>query len=264
MKTTKTISTISFNTKDYLIMKLKELNKSKIISFWCFIEHLPEDDEGGKKQHIHLFIEPAKSIQTEDLREQLKELDLTNKKPLGVLPFQFSKISDWLLYAIHDKYYLADKMQSRKYHYSFDDIITSDSDYLNYHIKQLDVLSLTPYRKMQSAIEQNYSFNDFFSLGSIPIQQIYQYKIAWDMLTQNATFRNNRQNHEIDYIETTKNDIQGKKTTKHDEIDDDKQNNDIKDNLPLIDDIQGKKTTKASSKSKKNLIPVKDNSNPFD
>lgn len=199
MKTTRTISTISFNTKEFLILKLNELKKSKIISFYCFIEHLPEDDEGGKKNHIHLFIEPAKSIQTEDLREQLQELDLTNSKPLGVLPFNYSKIDDWLLYAIHDKTYLASKNESRKYHYQFSDIITCDADYLNYNIKKIDITSLTPLKKMYNFIENGFTFVDFLNLGNVPIQQINQFRTAWDMILNESTFRNNRQNHDIDY-----------------------------------------------------------------
>ena len=54
MRTSKTISTISYNTKDFLEFKLMELMDSGDISDWFFIQHFAEEDE--KKDHIHLWV----------------------------------------------------------------------------------------------------------------------------------------------------------------------------------------------------------------
>lgn len=86
MRTTKPISTISFNSREYLALKLHELQKSGRISFWAFVEHQPEDDEAGKKVHNHVFVIPSKMLQTDDLREELKEYDPEHPdKPKAVL-----------------------------------------------------------------------------------------------------------------------------------------------------------------------------------
>ena len=70
MKTTMPTSTISYNSGGFLKLKLDELLKAKVIQFYAFIEHVPEEDE--KKKHKHLYIEPAKSVQTEELRDELR------------------------------------------------------------------------------------------------------------------------------------------------------------------------------------------------
>ena len=105
MKTTMPTSTISYNSGGFLKLKLDELLKAKVIQFYAFIEHVPEEDE--KKKHKHLYIEPAKSVQTEELRDELREyVEETPDKPLGCMPFGKSKFGDWYLYAIHDEAYL--------------------------------------------------------------------------------------------------------------------------------------------------------------
>lgn len=196
MRTTKPISTISYNTQIFLDMKLQELLKNKIIVFYAYIKHYPEDDEGGKKEHYHLYIEPSKMLQTEDLREQFKELDLHNQdKPLSVLPFQSSKFEHWYMYILHDTRYLASKGQSRKYHYSHSDIVASDYNNLNYLSKSIDMLKLSPYSSMLDAQKQGLSWQEYFMRGGIPIQQLNLFEKAWYLLLREDTYRNGRQGH---------------------------------------------------------------------
>lgn len=181
MRTTKPISTVTYNTPAYLRIKLDELVSSKKISFWAFISHKPEDDE--KKQHIHLYAEPSKMIQTDDLRDFLKEVDLHNPaKPLTSISWRGSKFDDWYLYSLHDVRYLASKGQSRKYHYTRDNIITSDLDDLDDHIQRIDMLSLTPYEVVREAVEQGKSFEALVSTGRVPIQQIRNFQLAFEAL----------------------------------------------------------------------------------
>lgn len=195
MKTTKPISTISYNSEVFLVSKLKELQKAKKIQFWAFIQHIAEEDE--KKAHKHLYIEPAKSIQTEDLREYLQEIDETNiSKPLGCISFNSSKFDDWFLYVLHDEKYLASKGQSRKYHYKAIDIISSDDDDLEYHINEIDMSKYTPYQPIVEAQKEGITFDTFVSRGRVPIQYIRQYREAWFILLHESTYRNGRENHE--------------------------------------------------------------------
>lgn len=125
MNTNQPISTISYNSKEFLIMKLNELLKAHTICFWSFIFHKAEKDES--KDHIHLYIEPNKKVDTMDLQEHFREFDPKNpKRPLGVINFQKSKRDEWVLYVEHYPPYLASKFEEREFIYSKDDFITSD------------------------------------------------------------------------------------------------------------------------------------------
>lgn len=197
VKTTRVISTISYNSEEYLFQKLEELKKNHIISFYAFVHHLAEDDEGGKKDHNHLFIEPSKSLLTDNLTEELKEFDPNNpSKPKTCISWKFSKFSDWYLYSIHDRRYLALKQQSRKYHYSFEDVITSDIDDLNYRVRTIDLLELSPYSDMLDAQNQGLTFEEYFGRGTVPIPQVAQFERAWYLLRANILERSDRSNHE--------------------------------------------------------------------
>ena len=189
MRTSKPIATISFNTPSFLEHKLTELTKAGFISFWSFVPHLPEDDEAGKKDHCHLYIEPSKMIQTDDLRAEFKEFDPTNPKPLGCISFRSSKFDDWYMYGLHDEKYLASKGESRRYHYRHDDFRTSDDDDLLFKARCIDLSALTPYADMQEAMRQGLTWADYFMRGRIPIQQIAHFQKAWDMLITVHTIR---------------------------------------------------------------------------
>ena len=191
MRTTKPIATISFNSASYLKLKLDELKKAKIISVYHFIEHLPEDDEGGKKKHIHLYIEPSKLIQTDDLAEHFLEFDADKPdKPRKCLLFRTSRFGDWYMYSIHDKAYLASKGQSRRYHYTYDDIVTSDPDELYRAFREIDLSHLTPLREIMQAVESGLSFSEYLKKGRVPIQQIHAYQKAFDLIAYDGTYRN--------------------------------------------------------------------------
>lgn len=204
MKTSRAISTISFNTPEFLKLKLTELTQAKKISFWFFINHKPEDDEAGKKYHNHVYIFPSKMLQTDDLKDEFKEFDPKNpEKPLGCISFVFSKFADAYLYFLHDKRYLAMKGQSRKYHYSHDDLITSDDDDLLAQARSIDMLSLSPYSDIQDAQRQGFTFAEYFRRGTIPLQQVMLYQRAWDLLLSNSTERNGKENHPLEIDENT-------------------------------------------------------------
>lgn len=190
MRTTKPISTISFNSANFLELKLNELLKAGRISFWAFIPHLPEDDEAGNKEHHHVYIEPAKMLQTDDIRAELREYDPTHPdKPKGTLTFKSSNFDHWYLYGLHDKKYLASKGQSRKYHYSHSQMISSDADDLLCKARCIDMMSLTPYADIEDAIHNGISFQEYFRRGTIPLPQLALWQRAWDLLSRAMTER---------------------------------------------------------------------------
>lgn len=203
MVTTKPFSTVSYNTEAFLLDLLKSLTLSHKIEFWAFVHHMPEDDEGGKKEHIHLYIEPSKRIDTSVLRDEFKELDVTRPNdPLSCLPFRSSKFQDWYMYACHDREYLAQKAEKRRYHYKREDFKVSDEDAFNFLIKTIDLSELSPVRRLKQFKDSGMTFNEAVSQGLVPLPQLTNYKKVWEIISQpvsqDCTDRNGRPNHEQD------------------------------------------------------------------
>lgn len=197
MRTTRDIATISYNSPTFLNSRLEELLRSRKIQFYVWIHHLPEEDE--KKPHKHLFIRPNGQMDTDALRELFLEVDLSHptEKPLGTLNFKPSKFMDWYLYSLHDSAYLESKGQSRKYHYTREDFVTSDQDELTEEIHQMDLSKVNRQYIIKSAAESGVPFAEVISRGQIPIQQTIAYQRAYEII-QAYTYRNNRPNHEED------------------------------------------------------------------
>ena len=195
MRTSKPISTISFNSTQFLVVKLEELRLAGRISFWAFIAHLPEDDEGGKKEHHHLYVEPSKMLQTDDLRRELQEPDPASDRPRGTLTWQNSRFDAWYLYALHDRRYLAQKNQSRKHHYAHEEFISSDPDDLLAKSRSIDLISLSPYGDMLDAIENGLTWQEYFARGIVPLPQIRSFEHAGALLVASKTDRNGRDGH---------------------------------------------------------------------
>lgn len=127
MATNQPISTVSYNSEKFLLMKLNEWLNCHLISEWSYIKHIGED---GDKNHIHLRVVPNRRLDPMDLKDDLREYDPNHEKPLGCLGFRPSKEEDWLLYVVHDSEYLRMKYNSgekgEKIPYAVDDIKTSD------------------------------------------------------------------------------------------------------------------------------------------
>lgn len=169
MRTSKPISTVSYNTPAFFEGTCDRLLKSKIISFYAFIVHKGEDDESGKKDHIHAYFELSKTVQTDDLKEMFIEPDPTNTKPLCCLNFRPSKFAEWYQYGLHDPYYLMQKGMERKFSYKHEDIITSSEEEL--HALSYDVVgkpSHNLYNIIERCVSLGMPFNEIVAHGFIP------------------------------------------------------------------------------------------------
>lgn len=190
MRTSRPFSTISYNSTEHLIAKLDDLVKRRKIDFYAFIEHLPEEDQ--EKRHKHLLIVPNGYIQTDDLKPYIDEYDPTHPdKPFSILPCRTSKFTDWYLYALHDRAYLAmnNGGQTRKYHYTKDDIICNDYDYLTELLHTSDMSKYQRISKAVEGLEKGESLADLVKLGIVPITQLNQYKTLADLLWIDETRR---------------------------------------------------------------------------
>jgi len=207
VRTTKPISTISYNSPEYLALKLDEFQSCGLISFWAFIRHEPEDDEGGLKQHFHVFVEPAKLLQTDSLKEGLQEFDPEHPdKPFGCISWRSSKFDDWYLYSLHDSRYLASKGQTRRFHYQYEEFAYSSEPDFRFHVKSIDMTHLSPIATILDAQKLGMTFAEFLASGAVPFQQIGNYRTAWftlqpaeytgDYSHLNTTNRGGRKGHE--------------------------------------------------------------------
>lgn len=196
MKTSKPFSTISYNSSEFLSVKLDELVQRNVISFYAFIRHYKEEDE--RKDHIHLILFPNGQYQTDALKDFLLEPDYSDlsKKPLGIMPCQSSKWGDWYLYTCHDAAYLASKGQTRHYHYLEQDFKTSDEDYLHELICTID---RTKYAKTQDFVEQvkkGVPLAEMLTKGQIPAPQFNQWRSMYEYIkSENIVIRAGRDTH---------------------------------------------------------------------
>lgn len=198
MKTILPQTTISYNTPQFLVDTLDRLVRNKIISFYCFIEHQPEDDE--KKKHIHLYIEPVNKIDTATLPDLFNEIDLSNpnQKSLKILPLQTCRSwPDWLWYSLHNKQYLFNKGQTRRYHYEVGDLVSNDYDDLLNRIKETP-FPKSEYDKIEELVNLGYSPLQIIKTCNIPVRWYNLYKRFIEDLINDKTNRCDRGNHEYD------------------------------------------------------------------
>lgn len=149
MLTSRPFSTISYNSQEQLLSVLEHLLKRRIINEWYFIHHDGEIDfytNEREKDHFHVYISPSSRIDTEVLRDEFIEFDPLNPdKPLGVMPFQSSKLDDWMMYAVHDSTYLNQKGEVKEFSYSWKSIIAWDEEALKRAVKHA---SASAYREL--------------------------------------------------------------------------------------------------------------------
>lgn len=195
MRTSKPISTISYNTEKFLKSKLEELIRNHTISDWMFIKHNKEGDD--KKDHIHLWISPNKMLDTMSIQDFLKELDPQKPdKPLKCTDFRPSSIDDWILYALHWEPYLRKKMEKREYHYTPDDIKRHDDDTFEENLQH--ALKGSTFAKEQQILESikrnQYEGLNMILDGSVPIQMASQIRALQQLAFEAALHQKDEDN----------------------------------------------------------------------
>lgn len=183
MRTSKPISTISYNSEAFLEQKIEYWKRQGIIEYGMWIKHDPEADE--KKAHYHVFLRPARMVQTMDLELDSQEIDPTYPdKPLKMVGFRISKEDDWLLYAIHDPAYLVEKGLQREFVYSLEDVKSTCSDTLQDIISHMsdNRNGRLEYRIIQ-CVNMGMNWSQIVSSGLIPLRYMAGAKIMYQALT---------------------------------------------------------------------------------
>lgn len=214
MRTSKPISTISYNTPEFLRKKIERWKELGLIEFGMWIQHQPDED--NKKIHHHVFLKPAKLIQTMYFEQDSMEIPVikiedypidenagtelipSNVKPLKMISFRMSKESDWILYGIHDPTYLAEKGMTRNIHYTFSDIQSTCNDTLQDMITHLiDDRKGRLEVRIYDCIKNGLSWRDIVCTGIIPLKQIHNAHLFYKAVTYQVTDTPIRDNDEV-------------------------------------------------------------------
>ncbi len=184
MNTSKPISTISFNTENFLYSKLNELVDNRTLSFYAYIKHYGEPNESNdtRKDHYHIYAEPNKRIDTSALKAEFIEALSTYEAPLKCMPFQSSKFDDWYYYCLHDPLYLARKGMSRQYSYQYKDIITNEADYLIEKVNSINTFEYNSYVDISEYQNRGYTFEQYIIAKNIHPMQIKAFCTAWEIV----------------------------------------------------------------------------------
>lgn len=199
MKTKRDISTISYNTKDFIYNVLYELYKAHKIAFFCGVCHIGEtlDDGTQEKDHIHLFVEPNEKLDTMDLIELSKEVDPVNPdKPLKTIFWHYSDWDNWLLYDMHDKEYLRLKLQKRDYTYSYEDFFYSDEDeFFERYNKALHSSKISDMLRLPKLLKDN-SVAELTALGYVRPEQALTFKAYEELLSRGKMELEHKRKHD--------------------------------------------------------------------
>ena len=198
MRTSKPFSTISYNTSEFLKVKLDELIRRGVMDFWAFVLHHPEDDE--TKTHTHVYLVPSRLMDASTMIDYLEEFDASEPlaKPLTCIIPQSSKFADWYQYACHDAAYLATKGQARRYHYGLEDFVASSPEYFSELRHQIDYSKNKVLQRVMDAVEDGRPLYEMVQAGLVPLNLIPQVRIVHEILLQGRTNRNGRSGHEVD------------------------------------------------------------------
>lgn len=195
MITSNPISTISYNTEDFLISRCEYLLRKRVLTFYMLINHKAEEDES--KEHFHVYFELNGKTCVDEFYDLFTQFVEGEPLPRKVMPFRKSKFDDAYLYFSHDTSYLASKCQTRKYHYDFKDFIFSDLDFA---IEYIHLVDRSKYDKTLRFIEYADSglpFEELVRIGVVPVNQFFQYRDLYSMINAGKhTYRNGRDNHE--------------------------------------------------------------------
>lgn len=197
-QTTKLISSISYNTPEFLKGKLYDLVRQGVLEYAYWIFHKPESDE--KKSHAHFVVKPNRRLDTSALRNLFIEPVACEELPRGVHPFRpTSRISDWILYNAHDVNYLIRKGETRKIHYGQKDFLSTDRDMFDEDWRDCHRANDSKIPILKDLADKGVPWVQVVSMGFLPVNQLFQYKDIFFTFAQNKideTNRNGREGHE--------------------------------------------------------------------
>lgn len=199
MKTSQDISTISYNSPEFLSEYLNTLYRQHKIAFWAFVVHIGEtlDDGTVEKNHAHVFIEPNCPLDTMGLVKGSEEFDPEHPEhPLKCIYFRKSRWADWLLYALHDSTYLKLKLEKRDYSYQYEDFYYSDPDeFFERFNVAMHSSTISEMIRLPKLLKQH-SVPELVALGYVRPDQAYNFKVYDDLLQRGNVELQHKRSHD--------------------------------------------------------------------
>lgn len=178
MATSKPISTISYNSPQFLEKTLNDFVNAGVITAWFYVFHNGEpqadNDEALGKDHIHLLCMPNKCIDLLKFTSSFTEFNpAAPKLPFKCMPFRVSKPEEWFLYSLHVEEYLSMKGLEKEFHYSIDEVSSNNPDYCHMlYVEAIQSLKNSPSYRLAKAAAKEVPFSVLVRTGQIPVQQI--------------------------------------------------------------------------------------------
>jgi len=180
MRTSKPVSTISYNSKEKLESTLNALYNMGKVAFWAAVKHDGEtlDDGTVEKDHWHVYVEPNERIDTMEVQKLSQEFDPKRPdKPLKMIDFRPSKWEDWLWYTLHDADYLRTKAEFREFCYTRENYIFSDEDEFNYRFDRARNSSIIAQKFRTIRLMQEHSVAQLCAMGIISPGEALNYSV---------------------------------------------------------------------------------------
>jgi len=180
MRTSKPVSTISYNSQEKLESTLNALYQMGKIAFWAAVRHDGEtlDDGTIEKDHWHVYIEPNERLDTMEIQKLSQEFDPKRPdKPLKMIDFRPSKWEDWIWYTLHDSDYLRTKAEFREFSYSRKDYIFSDQDEFDYRFDRARNSSIIAQKFRTVRLLQEHSVAQLCAMGIVSPGEALNYSI---------------------------------------------------------------------------------------
>lgn len=188
MRTRNAVSTISYNSDEFLERKLNNMVRCHQLQYWAYFNHKAEDNE--KRDHKHLFLLPDHIVDTASLQDELCELH-----PDGTLDtcklFRPSKWGDWYFYGLHDPAYLSchyDNDKPKKFRYQASDLVCSDTDIrqaLDETINYSELLSPS-LKVVREHAEAGIPIQDFLRLFPVKKSEVRYIKEIYSLYRKDA------------------------------------------------------------------------------
>lgn len=141
------------------------MNEGKI-EFWSFIQHYPDEESG--KMHIHLYMDPARPVETTTLNEKFIQFIPGEDLPRRNMNFRTSNFDNWYLYCLHDEVFLSMKGLSRTNRYLRDEFHSSSFDEFDRYVANINFAALYNRERIIEAAKDQMPLYQALEKGIIP------------------------------------------------------------------------------------------------
>lgn len=154
MRTSKNLSLVSYNSLDFLHTVLEKLVSDGIVENYWYVPH--KADKGENKDHTHVYVFPAGTIDTETFKKAFNEFSADSDKPLGVVLKNkktgkintVDSVPDAYWYSIHDSGYLDKKQEERNIKdYPVESIVWSSPEFQ----QEVETVAAEFYEELQES-----------------------------------------------------------------------------------------------------------------